>query len=91
MTRNTISVPPLEPRESPHSAPAAPMHGRHREHRQPHPGMDAGVTEASRVGDVPDVGFRAVMERDTPVSLYVGLLIAILACVIVGMVIAALV
>lgn len=78
MTRNTISVPPLEPRDPhpPRSRRASLDHAHDR-----HPELDPAITHGAQVGDVPDIANRDVMERDTPVNLYIA--IAVTAIVVV--------
>lgn len=78
MTRNSISVPPLEPRDPPaaRNRRSAPEKAHVR-----HPDMDPSVADAARVGDVPDVISHDVMERDTPIQLYIS--IAIVTVIII--------
>ena len=88
MTRNTIGVPPLEPRDIPGTTtrrvPATAAVERH------HPGMKADVEAGSRVGDVPDVASHDVTERDTPVNLYIAIGIVIVIAVLALMLFVAL-
>jgi hypothetical protein len=45
--------------------------------------MDPSVRADARIGDVPDVSSHALMERDTPVNLYIAITIGIgVICVI---------
>ena len=78
MTRNTIGVPPLEPRES-HESSRARLTARP---HVAHPGMDPSVVAGSRVGDVPDLASRDVTERDTPVSLYIAIVIVAIVAIL---------
>lgn len=79
MTRNTIGVPPLEPRDTPE--PRGRRTVMEKGHVT-HPGMDPAVTAGARVGDVPDVASHDVTERDTPMNLYIAIAIVVVLVIL---------
>jgi hypothetical protein len=89
--RNQIGIPPIDREvDSPKPLPpgsAAPKVP----HPRSHAGMSPTVEEAARHDDLPYVGGfdKPVTERDTNVSLYVGLTIGAIALIVVVMVLMA--
>ncbi len=86
MTRNTIGVPPLEPRDTPEPRGRRTVM---KKGHVTHPDMDPAVTAGARVGEVPDVASHDVTERDTPVNLYIAIAIGVVALILAVMVFSA--